>query len=167
MVTLSKVGLFKTWLKWCLAIIRKKGGNTFNCMSSTFNWHRTRVISWWTCSITGAPKLPIGGFRGLNPPFTVVRKPHEAPYKADDYLPSVMTCAQVSLNTLPTIQLVPRPAVWFHCSGWPGTVPEDARLFNEGSSGSADKESDVWWWRLFPSLISQKNWWKQDRDDVA
>ncbi|RXK36787.1 hypothetical protein M231_05948 [Tremella mesenterica] len=45
--------------------------------------------------ITGAPKLPIGGFRGLQPPFTVVRKPHEAPFRADDYLPSVMTCAQV------------------------------------------------------------------------
>ncbi|WVO12675.1 hypothetical protein L204_100280 [Cryptococcus depauperatus] len=43
--------------------------------------------------MTGAPKLPIGGFRGLTPPFTVVRKPHEPPYKADDYLPSVMTCA--------------------------------------------------------------------------
>jgi E3 ubiquitin-protein ligase TRIP12 len=45
--------------------------------------------------ITGAPKLPIGGFRsGLNPPFTVVRKPHEPPIKADQMLPSVMTCAQ-------------------------------------------------------------------------
>ncbi|WRT67885.1 uncharacterized protein IL334_004859 [Kwoniella shivajii] len=44
--------------------------------------------------ITGAPKLPIGGFKGLTPPFTVVRKPHEPPFKADDYLPSVMTCAQ-------------------------------------------------------------------------
>jgi len=59
--------------------------------------------------ITGSPKLPIGGmicykptkafikfdfigFRGLNPPLTVVRKPHEHPLKADDYLPSVMTC---------------------------------------------------------------------------
>ncbi|EGO22225.1 hypothetical protein SERLADRAFT_357165 [Serpula lacrymans var. lacrymans S7.9] len=42
--------------------------------------------------ITGSPKLPIGGFRGLNPPFTVVRKPHEAPLTADHYLPSVMTC---------------------------------------------------------------------------
>nr|XP_018262246.1 E3 ubiquitin-protein ligase TRIP12 [Kwoniella dejecticola CBS 10117]OBR84404.1 E3 ubiquitin-protein ligase TRIP12 [Kwoniella dejecticola CBS 10117] len=44
--------------------------------------------------ITGAPKLPIGGFKGLTPQFTVVRKPHEPPFKADDYLPSVMTCAQ-------------------------------------------------------------------------
>ncbi|KAK7025056.1 ubiquitin fusion degradation protein 4 [Favolaschia claudopus] len=42
--------------------------------------------------VTGSPKLPIGGFRGLNPPLTVVRKPHEAPLSADDYLPSVMTC---------------------------------------------------------------------------
>ncbi|THU92737.1 hypothetical protein K435DRAFT_671560 [Dendrothele bispora CBS 962.96] len=42
--------------------------------------------------ITGSPKLPIGGFRGLNPLLTVVRKPHEAPLTADDYLPSVMTC---------------------------------------------------------------------------
>ncbi|KZT07265.1 uncharacterized protein LAESUDRAFT_736512 [Laetiporus sulphureus 93-53] len=42
--------------------------------------------------ITGSPRLPIGGFRGLNPPLTVVRKPHEAPLAADDYLPSVMTC---------------------------------------------------------------------------
>jgi E3 ubiquitin-protein ligase TRIP12 len=60
--------------------------------------------------ITGSPKLPIGGeylssifhtirveicyigFRGLNPSLTVVRKPHEAPLSADDYLPSVMTC---------------------------------------------------------------------------
>lgn len=42
--------------------------------------------------ITGSPKLPIQGFRGLNPPLTVVRKPHEAPLAADDYLPSVMTC---------------------------------------------------------------------------
>lgn len=32
------------------------------------------------------------GFRGLHPPLTVVRKPHEAPLTADDYLPSVMTC---------------------------------------------------------------------------
>ena len=61
--------------------------------------------------ITGSPKLPIGGkpwlchcalvsdphtaclgFRGLNPPLTVVRKPHEPPLTADEYLPSVMTC---------------------------------------------------------------------------
>ncbi|KAK4135006.1 hypothetical protein BT67DRAFT_289064 [Trichocladium antarcticum] len=41
---------------------------------------------------TGSPKLPIGGFRKLNPMFTVVCKPSEAPYISDDYLPSVMTC---------------------------------------------------------------------------
>lgn len=48
--------------------------------------------------ITGAPKLPIGGFRnGLNPPFTVVRKPHEPPYKADQLLPSVCMLATCKL----------------------------------------------------------------------
>ncbi|KAI0054426.1 hypothetical protein BV25DRAFT_1833647, partial [Artomyces pyxidatus] len=42
--------------------------------------------------LTESPKFPIGGFRGLNPLLTVVRKPHEAPLTADDYLPSVMIC---------------------------------------------------------------------------
>ncbi|KAL8393973.1 hypothetical protein RB595_003660 [Gaeumannomyces hyphopodioides] len=41
---------------------------------------------------TGSPKLPIGGFKSLNPIFTVVCKPSEEPYTSDDYLPSVMTC---------------------------------------------------------------------------
>lgn len=57
-------------------------------------------------SITGAPKLPIGGFRGLTPPFTVVRKPHEPPFKADDYLPSVMTCAQVCVFLLSSLSIL-------------------------------------------------------------
>lgn len=42
--------------------------------------------------ITGAPKLPIGGFRGLHPPLTVVRKAAESGHTPDEYLPSVMTC---------------------------------------------------------------------------
>ncbi|KAF2279136.1 uncharacterized protein EI97DRAFT_228258 [Westerdykella ornata] len=42
---------------------------------------------------TGSPKLPIGGFKKLHPMFTVVCKPSEAPLTSDDYLPSVMTCA--------------------------------------------------------------------------
>ncbi|KAL9126298.1 MAG: hypothetical protein Q9217_004624 [Psora testacea] len=43
--------------------------------------------------VTGSPKLPIGGFKSLNPMFTVVCKPSEAPYTSDDFLLSVMTCA--------------------------------------------------------------------------
>lgn len=43
--------------------------------------------------LTGAPKLPIGGFKALRPPFTVVRKQADNGLKDDDYLPSVMTCA--------------------------------------------------------------------------
>lgn len=43
--------------------------------------------------LTGAPKLPIGGFKALTPELTVVRKHGENGLKDDDYLPSVMTCA--------------------------------------------------------------------------
>ncbi|CUM68469.1 uncharacterized protein PRCAT00006194001 [Priceomyces carsonii] len=43
--------------------------------------------------LTGAPKLPIGGFKALRPELTVVRKQPEDNLKDDDYLPSVMTCA--------------------------------------------------------------------------
>lgn len=42
---------------------------------------------------TGSPRLPIGGWKALRPIFTVVRKIPEEPLSADDYLPSVMTCA--------------------------------------------------------------------------
>jgi E3 ubiquitin-protein ligase TRIP12 len=42
--------------------------------------------------VTGSPRLPIGGFKALNPTFTIVRKDPESPNKSDDYLPSVMTC---------------------------------------------------------------------------
>ncbi|KNC98468.1 uncharacterized protein SPPG_06169 [Spizellomyces punctatus DAOM BR117] len=42
--------------------------------------------------VTGSPKLPLGGFKALNPSLTVVRKNVEAGKKPDDYLPSVMTC---------------------------------------------------------------------------
>lgn len=43
---------------------------------------------------TGAPSLPVGGFAGLRPSLTVVRKESpDAPATPDDFLPSVMTCA--------------------------------------------------------------------------
>lgn len=43
--------------------------------------------------ITGSPRLPFDGFKGLSPPFTVVLKHCEDNLKPDNYLPSVMTCA--------------------------------------------------------------------------
>jgi hypothetical protein len=43
--------------------------------------------------LTGSPTLPSGGLSRLQPPLTVVRKEAEAPLRPDDYLPSVMTCA--------------------------------------------------------------------------
>ncbi|QBM88519.1 E3 ubiquitin-protein ligase TRIP12 [Metschnikowia aff. pulcherrima] len=43
--------------------------------------------------LTGSPRLPIGGFKAMRPEFTVVRKHPDAGLSSDDYLPSVMTCA--------------------------------------------------------------------------
>ncbi|CAK7898346.1 ubiquitin fusion degradation protein 4 [[Candida] anglica] len=43
--------------------------------------------------LTGAPKLPVGGFKSLRPELTVVKKSADDGLKDDDYLPSVMTCA--------------------------------------------------------------------------
>ena len=39
--------------------------------------------------VTGSPKLPVGGFRALSPPLTVVRK---SGAEVDMDLPSAMTC---------------------------------------------------------------------------
>lgn len=43
--------------------------------------------------VTGCPKLPLGGFKNLQPPLTIVCKTTEVHLHPDDYLPSVMTCA--------------------------------------------------------------------------
>ncbi|XP_041350022.1 E3 ubiquitin-protein ligase TRIP12-like isoform X2 [Gigantopelta aegis] len=42
--------------------------------------------------VTGSPRLPVGGFRSLNPPLTIVRKTFDATDNPDNFLPSVMTC---------------------------------------------------------------------------
>ncbi|KAJ1958052.1 Ubiquitin fusion degradation protein 4 [Dispira parvispora] len=57
--------------------------------------------------ITGSPKLPIGGFKHLSPPLTVVCKPCEAPLTPEDYLPSVMTCVNyLKLPNYPTKEIL-------------------------------------------------------------
>lgn len=44
--------------------------------------------------VTGAPSLPIAGFAGLKPPLTVVKKEAPPPpLTTDQFMPSVMTCA--------------------------------------------------------------------------
>jgi len=44
--------------------------------------------------VTGAPTLPVGGFAGLKPPLTVVKKESPSPPATpDQFMPSVMTCA--------------------------------------------------------------------------
>uniref|UniRef100_A0A1B6I391 E3 ubiquitin-protein ligase n=1 Tax=Homalodisca liturata TaxID=320908 RepID=A0A1B6I391_9HEMI len=42
--------------------------------------------------VTGSPRLPVGGFKSLSPPLTVVLKTVEPNMSPDDFLPSVMTC---------------------------------------------------------------------------
>ncbi|CAF1314917.1 unnamed protein product [Adineta steineri] len=45
--------------------------------------------------VTGSPRLPVGGFRMLHPPLTIVRKTAENSSdnnNSDSFLPSVMTC---------------------------------------------------------------------------
>ncbi|KAK0533902.1 Ubiquitin fusion degradation protein 4 [Tilletia horrida] len=56
---------------------------------ANFDGTKRREFLQW---LTGSPKLPIGGFAGLHPQLTIVKRPHEAPLAPDDYLPSVMTC---------------------------------------------------------------------------
>lgn len=58
-------------------------------MSSYTLSERREFLQW----LTGSPKLPIGGFSGLQPQLTVVKRPHEQPLKPDDYLASNMSCA--------------------------------------------------------------------------
>ncbi|XP_013418116.1 E3 ubiquitin-protein ligase TRIP12 isoform X2 [Lingula anatina] len=42
--------------------------------------------------VTGSPRLPVGGFKSLSPPLTIVRKTFEPNESPDHFLPSVMTC---------------------------------------------------------------------------
>jgi len=42
--------------------------------------------------VTGSPRLPISGFKGLTPKLTIVKKLHDPPLTPDHYLPSVMSC---------------------------------------------------------------------------
>ena len=57
---------------------------------SSFNRQEQRLFLQF---LTGSPKLPIGGFKSLKPRLTVVLKHTEDNLTPDEYLPSVMTCA--------------------------------------------------------------------------
>ncbi|KAJ2492143.1 Ubiquitin fusion degradation protein 4 [Coemansia sp. RSA 2050] len=63
--------------------------------------------------VTGAPRLPLGGFRALHPPLTLVQKMSEAPLSPDDCLPSVMTCANfIKLPNYSSLEVLKRR--WGH-----------------------------------------------------
>lgn len=42
--------------------------------------------------LTGSKRLPLGGFKGLSPPLTLVLKRENAGQQPDEPLPSVMAC---------------------------------------------------------------------------
>jgi len=42
--------------------------------------------------VSGSPKLPVGGWKSLNPKLTIVRKDNDGKSSTDSHLPSVMTC---------------------------------------------------------------------------
>lgn len=76
-----------------------KADHGFNADSRTFQWFVDFMVSLdqqeqriFLQFITGSPKLPIGGFKALAPPLTIVCKTCRAPEKPDTFLPSVMTC---------------------------------------------------------------------------
>ncbi|XP_066255069.1 E3 ubiquitin-protein ligase TRIP12 isoform X1 [Euwallacea similis] len=56
---------------------------------SSYNYDEQRMFVQF---LTGSPRLPVGGFKALSPPLTVVRKTLEPNMNPDDFLPSVMTC---------------------------------------------------------------------------
>lgn len=56
---------------------------------SQFTLSERRDFLQW---LTGSPKLPIGGFIGLHPQLTIVKRTPDANLTADQTLPSVMTC---------------------------------------------------------------------------
>ena len=94
-------GLYENSTNVCLALLDSiKADHGFN-MDSRCVRDLLQVMSELTLAqrrdflqfVTGSPKLPIGGFKALTPIFTVVRKPAEPPYTSDDFLISVMTCA--------------------------------------------------------------------------
>ncbi|KAF7490102.1 E3 ubiquitin-protein ligase TRIP12 [Sarcoptes scabiei] len=57
--------------------------------------------------LTGFPRLPVGGFKSLNPPFTIVKKSLSNESDNPDCLPSVMTCVNyLKLPDYPTIEVM-------------------------------------------------------------
>ncbi|XP_014232904.2 E3 ubiquitin-protein ligase TRIP12 isoform X2 [Trichogramma pretiosum] len=57
--------------------------------------------------VTGSPRLPVGGFKSLSPPLTIVRKTFDPTMKPDEFLPSVMTCVNyLKLPDYSTIEIM-------------------------------------------------------------
>lgn len=69
--------------------------------------------------VTGAPSLPVGGFASLKPLLTVVKKEApSSPENADQYMPSVMTCANyLKIPDYSTADLLREKLLFAMCEG--------------------------------------------------
>ncbi|XP_073982784.1 E3 ubiquitin-protein ligase ctrip isoform X4 [Rhodnius prolixus] len=71
---------------------------------ASYNAHEQRDFIQF---VTGSPRLPVGGFKALTPPLTIVRKTMDGNMNADDFLPSVMTCVNyLKLPDYSTIEIM-------------------------------------------------------------
>ncbi|CAG0905389.1 unnamed protein product, partial [Cyprideis torosa] len=89
------------WEKWDTCMLME------SCRPDHGYTHDSRAIRWFfeilssyeeeeqrtfLQFLTGTPRLPVGGFRSLNPPLRIVRKTVSTGECPDAFLPSVMTC---------------------------------------------------------------------------
>uniref|UniRef100_A0A7S4PEY0 HECT domain-containing protein n=2 Tax=Paramoeba aestuarina TaxID=180227 RepID=A0A7S4PEY0_9EUKA len=77
--------------------------NLFSVMS---NFTRKQKIE-FLVFVTGSPRLPIQGWKGLNPPLTIVLSNPEPPFDPSDFLPTVSTCFHyLKLPEYPNIEIL-------------------------------------------------------------
>ncbi|CAG7833938.1 unnamed protein product [Allacma fusca] len=75
----------------------------FEIMASYEAQRRRKFVQF----LTGSPRLPVGGFKALQPPLTIVRKTVDHPADPDSFLPSVMTCVNyLKLPDYTTIEIM-------------------------------------------------------------
>lgn len=93
----------KIIFSWFFSLLSRAVKYLFEILSS-FDSEQQRLFLQF---VTGSPRLPVGGFRSLNPPLTIVRKTFESTENPDDFLPSVMTCVNyLKLPDYSTIEIM-------------------------------------------------------------
>lgn len=101
--------------------------------------------------VTGSPRLPVGGFKSLSPPLTIVKKTFDSPdVLPDDYLPSVRPIAILSQSHYSSHMP--------HCVAGHDMrqLSEAARLQQQGHHARETEDCFPGGSILFPSLINQQ-----------